>query len=595
MSNAREYWRSGKASWTKIYQKESHRSDSDSSDCVEDQPKRTPQTVNAVPRKYQYHDSLDAEHIRLLELLPGNRERPLVCQLRRVLLNACDEKYEAISYVWGPTDGSTWIEVVEDGHIETTPNLHSALLHLRRVDRTRVLWVDAICINQESNDERTAQVPFMCEIYRNAASTVCYLGNKHNTTRQMFHMLEDLSQEAKHAPTDSHVEHYLQALPSFITKLNIDPIESELRTKYLGDITIIAIAACKWWHRIWTAQEMLLSENVIFMIGRRTITWEKLCRAVDYGLRIQIWVPITEGFIVDHAIVPYLSMRALIARRQVEGHRQLQQSGTSRKHAEMPASYLLLLLTLCRHRGSTDPRDKIYAVLGLLRDTFSEAMAPGHPDNLAIRLDYHHPTVYVYRKTAETIISMLNNLDILGTCPKSTRRALPSWVTDWSIMSLTGSPLTLDSFGRDRVTHATNNTGASAVFPEDAVTMILSGHQLTSITSLVELLPIVENNTPEEFAYSEMPSIPMAAWLKNMGKVARGVKQGLTQMYDYMASITKIYSTLFAWAKFSAAEPVTNTTEDAESIFWQTICAGTYSSGGIEQTRTLYKAWFDAM
>lgn len=72
-------------------------------------------------------------------------------------------------------------------------------------------------------------------------------------------------------------------------------------------------------------------------------------------------------------------------------------------------------------------------------------MASGTSEGLDIKLDYNHPVVYVYRKTAQALISKLDSLEILGTVPKSTRRALPSWVTDWSISVPIGSPLTKDS------------------------------------------------------------------------------------------------------------------------------------------------------
>lgn len=46
-----------------------------------------------------------------------------------------------------------------EGHrFDITPNLFWALLRLRHPDRERILWVDAVCINQADFEERGQQV-----------------------------------------------------------------------------------------------------------------------------------------------------------------------------------------------------------------------------------------------------------------------------------------------------------------------------------------------------------------------------------------------------------------------------------------------------
>jgi hypothetical protein len=56
-------------------------------------------------------------------------------------------EYEALSYSWGYPTHNDEIEI--DGqHFPVTENLRLALQHLRRKNEARILWVDAICINQ---------------------------------------------------------------------------------------------------------------------------------------------------------------------------------------------------------------------------------------------------------------------------------------------------------------------------------------------------------------------------------------------------------------------------------------------------------------
>lgn len=572
MSSAREEWISTKASASRFYRGVLKKPEPDSSD-DEDGGDGASQgeTISTLP-DYCYRESLRADSVRLLELLPGERRSPIVCHLQVHLLDALPN-YEALSYVWGSSKDLEHI-VVDGFGFQVTPRLHCALSNLRYSDRPRRLWVDAICISQSDDPERNAQVPLMREVYRNAASTICFLGPKRNTTHEMFAMLEDLAQEAKNTQTQESAHEQFDTVPAFMNHITIRPTESKLREKYRGDVYVIAIAACDWWHRAWTAQEILLSNHAIFMVGRRTMVWKTVCQAVDHGMNIQIWSPVSFGFIIDRSIVPYFSMRALMSRRRL----QSSEAGSS------SASELLHLLVHCRHRASTDPRDKIYAVLGLLRDTHSQVLALKDKDSLDIKLDYSHPVVYVYRKIAQTLIANLNNLDVLGISPKSDRRALPSWATDWSVTGPIGSPLSQDALDRQRKSHATKGSVASACFPEDGVTMLLSGYELSTLEELTDIFPNFEHNSPENLAY--YTTGPKDGWLT-------GISLGVKAEHELFRQLMAIYGAIFEWARFSGKMPPNNTTDDPNTIFWQTLCAGTYSRGGVEETGALFQAWFD--
>jgi hypothetical protein len=57
-----------------------------------------------------------------------------------------------------------------------TTNLFSALVRLRKQDVPRTFWVDAICINQGDDAEKTHQLALMGRIYKEAARAVVWLG-----------------------------------------------------------------------------------------------------------------------------------------------------------------------------------------------------------------------------------------------------------------------------------------------------------------------------------------------------------------------------------------------------------------------------------
>ena len=87
--------------------------------------------------------------------------------------------YEALSYYWGSGNASLKIKIYTPGFPETLlvrSNLHAALNQLRLPDRPRELWIDAVCINQDDDDERSAQVSLMADIYKKATSVCVWLG-----------------------------------------------------------------------------------------------------------------------------------------------------------------------------------------------------------------------------------------------------------------------------------------------------------------------------------------------------------------------------------------------------------------------------------
>jgi hypothetical protein len=125
------------------------------------------------------------EHFRLLEILPGMGEAILQCRLH--VCSMCDNQsaYEALSYTWKTGwEYFGWVNIgpknpkIECNGVEMAvgTNLYMALHRLRREDSTRVVWADAICINQSDVHERGQQVSAMGDIFRNAYSVVVWLG-----------------------------------------------------------------------------------------------------------------------------------------------------------------------------------------------------------------------------------------------------------------------------------------------------------------------------------------------------------------------------------------------------------------------------------
>lgn len=128
-----------------------------------------------IPFEYQQLES--SSTIRLLKILPGNPEDDINCEIFHALLNqdGSTPDYTALSYVWGPPKPQKAINC-NGFRFAITKNLQGAIRALRKVDEMRVMWIDQICINQQDNEERCAQVQIMKVIYSTAKETIAWLG-----------------------------------------------------------------------------------------------------------------------------------------------------------------------------------------------------------------------------------------------------------------------------------------------------------------------------------------------------------------------------------------------------------------------------------
>lgn len=102
---------------------------------------------------------LALDEIRLLYVDPATHDSPLVCSLETVKLLAADPVfYETISYCWGSVE-TTQI-VIDGAYCDVPGNAAKVLRHFRcgPYEEQRILWIDAVCINQADIEERSHQV-----------------------------------------------------------------------------------------------------------------------------------------------------------------------------------------------------------------------------------------------------------------------------------------------------------------------------------------------------------------------------------------------------------------------------------------------------
>jgi hypothetical protein len=129
----------------------------------------------------------DGDNIRLLRLLPNEDEAaPLHCELRNYSLRRLSPRthlYEALSYVWGEPL-KTWTIHVDGVTFPVTVNLYAALSRLRDHSFERIIWVDAVCIDQKNDKEKVQQIQIMPKIYSQANRVLVWLGEAADNSDQ---------------------------------------------------------------------------------------------------------------------------------------------------------------------------------------------------------------------------------------------------------------------------------------------------------------------------------------------------------------------------------------------------------------------------
>jgi hypothetical protein len=133
----------------------------------------------------------NGETIRLLRLRPSiDKAAPIRSELLEYSLGIAGEshRYEALSYVWGDP-GVTRTIIVNEAEFRVTVNLFAALQRLRSAIVDRLLWVDAICINQDDIPEKENQIPLMRMIYGSAANVIVWLGAEAEKSNGAFNFI----------------------------------------------------------------------------------------------------------------------------------------------------------------------------------------------------------------------------------------------------------------------------------------------------------------------------------------------------------------------------------------------------------------------
>ncbi|KAK1241115.1 hypothetical protein MKX08_001089 [Trichoderma sp. CBMAI-0020] len=413
------------------------------------QPNHTKRTRKIT--QFHHYEPLDPlqQQIRLLELLPGKPGSRISIKLHTVSLSDNPE-YEALSYCWGPPKPSydIFIHVTNNNYnnnnnnnnpdqLASFPvgrNLRKALDDLRLPSRPRLVWNDAICINQKDNVEKGHQIQLMHQIYSRAAVVCAWLDHNVRPKTSVFDDLESLGKGVE--------------LDDFHDPAYWYPVADIFRNEY--------------WRRLWVQQELILAAKVDVYCRRDVFSGEQLLEFqqkvnVVKSQRTRLGGP---EFVLSRYIdgntsadpTPEIFGGGVIqARINMREGRQAQEayslSLASSSASSVPpppsgtqspspaqgftitrgllASSLLNLFLQSSSVRMTDPRDRLYGILGLATDIAQDS---------SLEVTYEVSPFWVYAQVFRHFIHRYKSLSFLcfnKSNPRGSytpRKGFPSWM-----------------------------------------------------------------------------------------------------------------------------------------------------------------------
>ncbi|RFU76007.1 het-domain-containing [Trichoderma arundinaceum] len=442
--------------------------------------------------------------IRLLHLLPAYDAQfnaPLNCHLveTEVAEYNPDElepkkievdrvKYQALSYTWGLPVFSHLLHVYDNdrennlsrqssaGVIRITENLHAALCTLRRRTKTLVIWIDAVCIDQQNITERNSQVANFPKTYAGATSVLVWLGPDDVLShgKLCLGFFSDLAALILGEPTSENENES----SSWRKRFKINQAVSAFLD---GDVSqprpITSLLQRSWFKRRWIIQEVVLAKDVWVHYGATSIHWN----AFELAL-VELFENDKAGFSDEHRTI----LQTMSRIRNVN----------ARIKRQAPLDTLVEFDSF----ECSNPRDRLYALYGVMQHWFPNSSGM---QVLVDNIDYGLPIRDVFTDFAILMMRLKDGFP-LGMSYNSTThvlqlaaamrptsyeelatRKVPSWVPDWT-GSLRNRPLH----------HSPLDSDASSGIPKQPIHIVTLGDDSRALVTVGLVQDIIKAVIP---------------------------------------------------------------------------------------------------
>lgn len=344
---------------------------------------------------YTFRPLESADTVRLLCLYPSEiRSTPLSGFLVHVSRDAeltrptAYSKYAAVSYAWGAADFSHHLLLRDDVFhlgqcVSITPEVANMLTELRKPYKLRHLWIDAICLDQHNDVEKSQQIPLMGEIYSQACKVIFWLGMESDgEVGKLFTYFRHLVLRPERCRGTAEID-------------NIHEARQHLHQFFQRP----------WFFRRWILQEMICARHGALQCGSHTLPWSLFRVACSTIRTIEaLFDPTNYGIAIINAI--------------------------SQEERNLSS-----LLWRFHQSACSDEKDRIAALYGLL------------PRDMQEPLNYQMPYQEMYRKHAIVMLDypspheLIRHLFSFGALSYPSDPAWPSWVPNWSAERSASIPL----------------------------------------------------------------------------------------------------------------------------------------------------------
>jgi Heterokaryon incompatibility protein (HET) len=483
--------------------------------------------------------NVDKKEIRLLRVFPAFRHSaPIVCDIRGCTLDvASSHAYRALSYFWGDPEAEKRPITLDGSTLMVQPNLESALRHLRSKVFPLIIWVDAICINQSDLKERAQVVTFMREIYLGATIVNVWLGPASDESDRAMDFVAAAWAELERNGGQNSAEFFQWYIGQTSPANSTSPWTA-----------LLALMKRHWWSRVWVIQEvsnrLALKKSVFISCGFR---W------MHYNPFVQTFVALRQCF---YQSINLDDEDFMDFDRIVQITSDLEMGPPAPGFGPSQLTSLLDLVSVYRFYKATDPRDKIYALQGLIHDQNDKDLLKFKPEYDS-RLN---PKQKLYIEFAMHFIECGRLGDILCACTAEHELPhLPSWTPDWTTPMQAPLSLSLKSIDMEPDHHFTSSASSKQAVELPVIDNVL---QIQSV-----VLNRVENLT-DQFTKENMTSF---------------FKHGGNQLHGTL--LWEAYSLLLGCDKYSATPLTANT--DTDMVEYARSLNGKYVAGG-----DLSAAWF---
>ncbi|KAK0254812.1 hypothetical protein LTR12_001921 [Friedmanniomyces endolithicus] len=351
------------------------------------------------------------------DALPPPNAGCVQCLLHHIPFDHDTPEYETLSYCWGTSSDVRTISCNRQ-RLRVTQTLHRAMHALLTPGKSRLVWIDQLCINQHDDAEKTQQVSIMRDIYQRSSLTIAWLGSADYHTNAALKAAHRIAmamtsdtvvktlKETHGGPWSAH------SMDTFVEYRDGWGDAKPSRSEWTA---LSVLLGRPWFARMWVLQEVGVSGRVVVRCGEAQVDFDELMWAVSIAMLA------TAG----------RKRQVALGRGNVK---QLMFLSSLRQAEPSDASLgLLRLIEAAQSFGATDPRDKFFALYGL---TITNLPA------LGLGADYSLPADWVYMQTVSTLMKESDSLQLLELVNKPSKRSplLPSWVP-----SLEPSTRTVDS------------------------------------------------------------------------------------------------------------------------------------------------------